>query len=394
SWDPSIQRPSINLGQSAIMRRESQFAIMRMRGYDRLVMKNGKCNVVHSNVRKRKRRYFGDIFTTLVDMKWRYCLAVFFSAFFSCWLLFTFFWWALSYGHGDYLTTPPPGFEPCLLNVNSFLATLLFSMETQITIGYGSRSPSDKCPIAVLLVTLQSYGNLIITTLMTGAVLAKLTKSKNRTGTLLFSKNAAICSRDGHLVLLCRVGDARHSHLIDCSVRGVLVKRRLTAEGETLLLEQQVINMGLDGGDARLFLGWPVVVQHRIDSGSPFWNMSAKDLYAADFELLVFMNGVVISTGATTEARTSYLPTEIRWGHRFEDLSILPTDTGECVIDYEGFHDTVTVPGFPRCSALELARTGLLDGEASEREGGSNHGLPAAVESAEMQRQKDVSIKF
>lgn len=44
---------------------------------------------------------------------------------------------------------------------------------------------------------------------MAGIVFAKIARPKKRRETLIFSKNAVICMRDGKLCLLFRVGDMR-----------------------------------------------------------------------------------------------------------------------------------------------------------------------------------------
>ena len=59
----------------------------------------------------------------------------------------------------------------------------------------------------------------------------------------------------------------------------------------------------------------------------------------------------------TTQARTSYLPGEILWGHRFERLVTFKKENGEYEVDYSRFHSTVPVD-IPQCSAHELAETG------------------------------------
>lgn len=68
--------------------------------------------------------------------------------------------------------------------------------------------------------------------LMTGLVFAKLSRPKKRAETLMFSKNAVICKRDGVMTLLFRVGDMRKSHIIEAHIRGILIKKRITREGE------------------------------------------------------------------------------------------------------------------------------------------------------------------
>lgn len=49
--------------------------------------------------------------------------------------------------------------------------------------------------------------HLLHQALMTGLVFAKLSRPKKRAETLLFSKTALICKRDGQMCLVFRVGD-------------------------------------------------------------------------------------------------------------------------------------------------------------------------------------------
>ena len=65
-------------------------------------------------------------------------------------------------------------------------------------------------------------------------IFAKLSRPKKRAETLMFSRNAAICLRDGALCLMFRIGDMRSSHLIEAHVRGMVVRRRVTREGEVM----------------------------------------------------------------------------------------------------------------------------------------------------------------
>ncbi|PAA94735.1 hypothetical protein BOX15_Mlig013325g1 [Macrostomum lignano] len=335
------------------------------RRYKRLVFKNGECNISQYNIKKRKRRFLADIFTTLVDIKWRYALLFFIVAFISSWLFFSLIWWLVCFSHGDFDHPKPKGFKPCVVNLFDFTGALLFSIETQHTIGYGTRYPTDRCPEAVLMVMVQSCFGVIIQALMTGLVFAKLSRPKKRAETLMFSKSAVICKRDGAMVLLFRVGDMRKSQLIEAHIRGILIKKRITRENEVLPLEQFDIDLGFNDGYDRLFLVWPIIVEHKINSNSPFWEISAEDLQTEQFELIVILEGIIESTGMTTQARSSYLPSEIRWGHRFERLITYQKDNGEYQINYEKFHATREIPKFPRCSARELADLGD-EGDLSE----------------------------
>jgi len=92
----------------------------------------------------------------------------------------------------------------------------------------------------------------------------------------------------------------------------MLIKRRTTQEGEVIPLYQYDLLLGEAAEvDDRLFMVWPIIVEHRINKDSPFWDLSVESLQQELFELVVVLEGIVESTGMTTQARTSYLPNEI-----------------------------------------------------------------------------------
>jgi len=70
---------------------------------------------------------------------------------------------------------------------------------------------------------------------MVGIVFAKMARPKQRCQTLMFSRNAVICQRDGKLCFMFRVGDMREkSALIGATIRTRFIRSRVTPEGETL----------------------------------------------------------------------------------------------------------------------------------------------------------------
>jgi len=94
------------------------------RHHERLVFKNGECNVTRANIKKRRQRYMADIFTTLVDIKWRWNLLNFVLAFMLSWLIFALTWWLICFSHGDFEHYVPPGtsgaspeWKPCVEEV-------------------------------------------------------------------------------------------------------------------------------------------------------------------------------------------------------------------------------------------------------------------------------------
>uniref|UniRef100_A0A3Q2NZ24 ATP-sensitive inward rectifier potassium channel 14 n=1 Tax=Fundulus heteroclitus TaxID=8078 RepID=A0A3Q2NZ24_FUNHE len=321
----------------------------------RFVKKNGQCNVVFTNMEDRRQRYLADIFTTCVDISWRYLLLIFCTSFLISWLIFGLVFYTVALAHGDFEEPPK---MPCILHVQGFVGALLFSMETQTTIGYGWRCVTEECPLAVLTVVIQSILGCIIDSFMIGTIMAKMARPKKRNQTLMFSKNAVIALRDGKLCLMWRVGNLRRSHIVEAHVRAQLIRSYVTAEGEFIPLEQMDLNVGYDEGTDRLFLVSPLVIIHEIDKDSPLYTLSRADLEADDFEIVVILEGMVEATAMTTQFRSSYLAREIFWGHRFEP--VIYEDRDRYKIDYARFHNTYEVPSTPHLSAKELDEADLI----------------------------------
>ncbi|KAK8740765.1 hypothetical protein OTU49_002691, partial [Cherax quadricarinatus] len=361
----AFRRLALRIKECCLKYRHTRISSKKMR--KRVVQKNGECNVSPSNVAKRRRRYLQDIFTTLVDIQWRWTLLVFAMSFISSWMLFAVVWWLIAYTHGDLEEQHLPHkqeesrWTPCVVNVFSFTSCFLFSVETQHTIGYGSRHTTEQCPEAIFVMCLQSITGVMIQAFMVGIVFAKLSRPKKRTQTLLFSRNACLCLRDGEMCLLFRVGDMRKSHIIEAHVRAQLIRKRVTREGEILPFFQYELDVGYDIGEDRIFFIWPMTMVHKINENSPLYDLSAHDLLREKFEIVVILEGVIESTGMTTQARSSYLPNEILWGYRFEPLVTFNKELGEYAVDYSLFNNTYQV-NTPLYSARELDR---LNSQAS-----------------------------
>uniref|UniRef100_A0A8D2ZW66 ATP-sensitive inward rectifier potassium channel 14 n=1 Tax=Scophthalmus maximus TaxID=52904 RepID=A0A8D2ZW66_SCOMX len=322
----------------------------------RFVKKNGQCNVVFNNMEEKRQRYLADMFTTCVDIRWRYLLLLFCTSFMVSWLFFGIIFYTASLAHGDFEEHPTvkgqPQRMPCILHVQGFVGALLFSMETQTTIGYGWRCVTEECPVAVITVVIQSIVGCIIDSFMIGIIMAKMARPKKRNQTLMFSKNAVISLRDGKLCLMWRVGNLRKSHIVEAHVRAQLIRSYVTAEGEFIPLEQMDLNVGYDEGTDRLFLVSPLVIVHEIDKDSPLYTLSRADLETDDFEIIVILEGMVEATAMTTQFRSSYLAREIFWGHRFEP--VIYEDRDRYKVDYARFHKSYEVPSTPHLSAKEL----------------------------------------
>ena len=147
----------------------------------------------------------------------------------------------------------------------------------------------------------------MVSAFMVGIVFAKLARPKQRAQTLLFSRNAVVCLRDGELCLMFRVGDMRKSHIICATVRAQLIRTRTTKEGEVLHQHQVKMQIGTESGDSSLFFVWPLTLVHRINSGSPLYNVSASDLIDREsrFEIILILEGKsIMATHTLRHAKT------------------------------------------------------------------------------------------
>jgi len=294
--------------------------------------KNGESNIHIHNVSKKRRRFIKDMFTTMVDMRWRYTLLSFTASFFVSWTLFAIVWYLISYVHGDfeYYQTDEDkreekfgDFKPCVFAMEEgWASSFLMSVETQHTIGYGFRGTSARCELALILECVQSVVGVIIQACMAGIVFAKLARPKSRKNTVMFSKKAVICQRNGSLYLQFRVGNLRDSTLLESHVRAQMIKHVTTEEGEQIHYHQEELSVGtqLDGETDTALLLWPLIISHKIDEDSPLWQIGPQDLPKARFEIILILEGIIEATGNTTQARTSYLSDEILWGQRFKNI--------------------------------------------------------------------------
>jgi len=215
----------------------------------------------------------------------------------------------------------------------------------------------------MLLMCAQSIIGVIIQACMAGLVFAKFLMPISRGETIMFSKQALVTMRNGALYLLVRLADLRANHLIECHVNGHLLSKVVTEEGEEIPHHLANLDLGssLDGfltegpgPSDYLQPFWPIIVAHKIDSRSPLYSLRAKDLQTSQFEVIVTVEGVTPETGCSVQARTSYLPSEILWGHRFEHSTVsYDQRAAKYAVSYttiNSFHPD----GTPRCSAKEL----------------------------------------
>ncbi|XP_066876558.1 inward rectifier potassium channel 16 [Kogia breviceps] len=316
----------------------------KRRARRRLLHKDGSCNVYFKHIFGEWGSYVVDIFTTLVDTKWRHMFVIFSLSYVLSWLIFGSIFWLIAFHHGD--LSNDPDLTPCVDNVHSFTGAFLFSLETQTTIGYGSRCVTEECSVAVLMVVLQSILGCIINTFIIGAALAKMATARKRAQTIRFSYFALIGMRDGKLCLMWRIGEFRPNHVVEGTVRAQLLRYTEDSEGRMTMAfkDLKLVN-------DQIILVTPVTIVHEIDHESPLYALDRKAVAKDNFEILVTFIYTGDSTGTSHQSRSSYVPREILWGHRFND--VLEVKRKYYKVNCLQFEGSVEVYA-PFCSAKQL----------------------------------------
>lgn len=318
----------------------------------RIVSKDGHNNVRIDNVEGMVKLYLHDIWTTVVDMKWRYKLTLFASTFVMTWFIFGVIFYVIGMGNGDMEADLNSNHTPCVMNVETLTGAFLFSLESQTTIGYGFRYISEECPLAIFTLVAQLVITGLAEIFVTGAFLAKLARPKKRAETIKFSQVAVVCQQQGRRCLMVRVANMRKSLLIQCQLTGKLLHSSVTEEGEKNQVHQSSVDFYMDSSGECPFLILPLTFYHVLDERSPLSGLSAESLRTSDFELLVTLNATMESTAATCQSRTSYVPQEILWGYEFKPV-LFSTTTGRYVADFNFFDKVQVASNEPLMNSTE-----------------------------------------
>ncbi|XP_030592499.1 inward rectifier potassium channel 16-like [Archocentrus centrarchus] len=313
----------------------------------RYMEKDGRFAVVFHQAPGDWSTYWMDIFTTLVEIRWRMMFLVFSLSYILSWLFFGLCYWLISHVNGD---SDNADDDLCVANMRGFTAVFLFSMETQGTIGYGYRSMTENCIVAIIVMTIQNVFSCLLDTIVIGIVIAKMACARKRSQTVGFSRCAVVNLRDRVLCLSWRLGDFRDNHILEGVVRAQLVRYVKQPMGSIVMSYQD-----LDIQERDIVLATPTTIIHKLEPGSPLYSMGPDDLLENYFEVVVSFTYTGDSTGMLHQTRTSYTPADIRWGQRFQDM--LKMGAKHYKVDYGLFNETTWVP-VPLLSAQEYDRRG------------------------------------
>jgi inward rectifier potassium channel len=211
----------------------------------------------------------------------------------------------------------------------SFADAFFFSVQTISTIGYGGMVPKGLA--ANIVVTVEAIFALGLIAVTTGLIFARFSRATAR---VAFSKVAVITNFEGIPTLMFRAANQRGNQILEAEVMLNLLRQTVTAEGHVYRRFQE---LKVERARTPMFaLTWTVM--HTIDESSPLYGATLDDLKTWQAEIVIVLSGADDIFAQRIHARHSYLPDEIMWNQRFEDILHLD-DQGNRVVDYGRLHD-------------------------------------------------------
>ena len=218
-----------------------------------------------------------------------------------------------------------------IANVSSDLPLSLFyfSIETLATVGYGDMHPQTN--YGHLVATVEIFTGMSFLAVMTGLIFARFSRPRAR---FIFARHPVVAVHQGKPTLMLRVANARNNTVSQATARLWLIRLETTLEGRQL---RRYYELMLERREHPMFaLTWSLF--HVIDEESPLYRTTAHDLAAIDGILTLNLSGVDDSSAQQLYARQVYSHRDIRWNHRYVDITATAA-SGRMVIDYGAFHD-------------------------------------------------------
>jgi inward rectifier potassium channel len=135
---------------------------------------------------------------------------------------------------------------------------------------------------------------------------------------------------------MIRIANARHNTISQATARLWLVRLETTMEHEQF---RRYYELKLERREHPMFaLSWTLL--HVINKASAFAGMTPEDFPASDGALILNLDGVDDNSAQRLYARQIYTGPDIRWRHRYRDISGY-SDDGRLILDYGKFHDVL-----------------------------------------------------
>ncbi len=204
-----------------------------------------------------------------------------------------------------------------------------FSIETLATVGYGDMHPQTN--YGHIVATIEIFTGMTFLAVMTGLIIARFSRPRAR---FVFARHPVVGSHEGQPTLMIRVANARHNTISQATARLWLLRLESTKEREQF---RRYYELKLERREHPMFsLSWTLL--HVIDKTSAFHGMTAEEFADSEGALILNLGGVDDNSAQRLYARQIYSRQDIRWQHRYADVTSI-SDDGRLVLDYSRFHD-------------------------------------------------------
>ena len=204
-----------------------------------------------------------------------------------------------------------------------------FSIETLATVGYGDMHPQTN--YGHIVATVEIFTGMTFLAVMTGLIFARFSRPRAR---FVFAQHPVVSSHEGQPTLMIRVANARHNTISQATARLWLFRLESTKEREQF---RRYYELKLERREHPMFsLSWTLL--HVIDKTSAFHGMTAEEFADSEGALILNLGGVDDNSAQRLYARQIYSRQDIRWQHRYADITSI-SDDGRLVLDYSRFHD-------------------------------------------------------
>ena len=191
------------------------------------------------------------------------------------------------------------------------------------------------------IATIEIFTGMCFLAVMTGLIFARFSRPRAR---FIFAENPVVTVHQRQPTLMIRVANARNNTISQATARLWLFRLEKTIEGHQLRRYHELL---LDRREHPMFtLSWTVF--HTIDETSPLYRMTEEDFLATEAAFALNVSGVDDSSAQHLYARALYSHRDIRWNHRYRDITSFSAD-GRMLIDYSKFHQVT--PDAPSPSA-------------------------------------------
>lgn len=263
-------------------------------GY-RALNKDGSFNVRKQNVAFFERL---NVFHSLVTMSWPRFFGILVMGYFAINLVFASIYVLIG-------TENLTGIQGTTL-IQQFMGAFFFSAQTITTLGYGQVAPLNLA--ANIVAATESLLGLLLFALATGLMYGRFSKPF---ASIKYSSHGVIAPYQNINGFMFRVVNPKNNQLIE--VEATVTFSMLRSEGSEL---REFHLLELERSKVVFFpTMWTIV--HPIDTQSPLYGISEKELVERDAEFIVMIKAFDESFSQTVYSKSSYKADEIKWGEKF-----------------------------------------------------------------------------